>query len=57
MCKDAFKQSGSSPTKAEVDVIVEDHFSLLLFRLLSPSTPRCSKDSNGGSQKPVFWSE
>jgi hypothetical protein len=38
MSRDAFKQSGSSPTKRpEVDVVVENHFSLLLFRLLSPS--------------------
>ncbi len=37
MSRDAFKQSGTSPTKSEPDVIVEDHFSLLLFRLLSPS--------------------
>lgn len=36
MSKDGFKQSGTSPTKSP-DVIVEDHFSLLLFRLLSHS--------------------
>ena len=32
---DSFVRSGNSPT--EPDVIVENHFSLLLFRLLSPS--------------------
>jgi hypothetical protein len=32
---DSFAASGSSPT--EPDVIVENHFSLLLFRLISPS--------------------
>lgn len=37
MSEDGFKQSGTSPTKSEPDVIVENHFSLLLFRLLSAS--------------------
>jgi hypothetical protein len=35
MSSDVFQQSGSSPTP---DVLVENHFSLILFRLLSPAT-------------------
>jgi hypothetical protein len=34
MSSDAFQQSGSSP---QVDVLVENHFSLILFRLLTPA--------------------
>ena len=34
MPSDAFQQSGSSPTP---DVLVENHFSLILFRLLTPA--------------------
>jgi hypothetical protein len=36
MSSDALQHSGSSPTPSEPDVLVENHFSLFLFRLLSP---------------------
>jgi hypothetical protein len=37
MSSDVFQQSGSSPTPIEPDVLVENHFTLILFRLLSPA--------------------
>ncbi len=42
MSSDAFQASGSSP---QPDVVVENHFSLILFRLLSPEAKQWVDDN------------
>ena len=42
MSSDAFHTSGSSPTP---DVLIENHFTLILFRLLTPAANQWVEDN------------